>query len=72
MLDNRHIYSMGVFGHDDRFDPISQTAEKTRSVNDRNLGGVWSDRTNSVRKCVGSVGNFDRSPNTDRSIFYLD
>jgi hypothetical protein len=41
---------------------------KTSSVNGRNVGGVWSDRTHSVRKCVGSVGNFDRSPNTDRSI----
>jgi hypothetical protein len=41
---------------------------KTRSVNGRNVGGVWSDQTYSVRKCVGWVGNFDRSPNTDRSI----
>jgi hypothetical protein len=42
---------------------------KTRSVNGRNVGGVWSDGPHSVRKCVGSVGRFDRSPNTDRSIF---
>jgi hypothetical protein len=42
---------------------------KTRSVNGRNVGGVWSDRTHSVRKCVSSVGHFDRSPNTDRSIY---
>jgi hypothetical protein len=42
---------------------------KTRSVNGRNVGGVWSDRIASVRKCVGSVGHFDRPPNTDRFSF---
>ena len=31
------------------------------------MGGVWSDRTRCVRKRVGSVGHFDRSPNSDRS-----
>jgi hypothetical protein len=58
---------VGVFGKDavrsDRSD-----RRKTRSVNGRNVGEVWSDRTRSVRKCVGSVGKFDRSPNTDHPI----
>jgi hypothetical protein len=44
-----------------------------RSVNGRNVDGIWSDRTHCIRKCVGSVGNFDQSANTDHSIFfYLD
>jgi hypothetical protein len=34
----------------------------------RNIVGVWSECTRSVRKCVGSVGNFDRSP----FYFYID
>jgi hypothetical protein len=44
---------------------------KTRLVNGRNVCGVRSDRTHSVRKSVGSVGNFDRSPNTDRSFYFV-
>jgi hypothetical protein len=41
----------------------------TPSVHGRNVGGVWPDSTHSIRKYVGTAGNFDRSPNSDRSIF---
>ena len=54
----------GVLGNEDRFDPKGHTAGKRV----RDVGGIWSDRTHSLRKCVGSVGNFDQSLNTDRFI----
>jgi hypothetical protein len=42
---------------------------RSRSENGRNVGGVWSDRIPYVWKCVGSVDELDRSPNTVQIIF---
>jgi hypothetical protein len=58
--------TVGMFKTDDRIEVTGQTTKKTRAENGWNVNGGWSDCTHYVRKCFGSVGNFDRSPNTDK------
>jgi hypothetical protein len=59
----------GAFGNDDRFELNGQTAEIHALGNWSESGWSQIRSHRHLRICVGSVGNFDRFPNTDRCVF---